>query len=185
LAEKGIAVFLSPIGEMGNEGFDLLARGFAQGLCAAEVDGVGFHQFCIEFVPTNELAKAIANSHSVSVSGMAAASVGRRLWRELTNWALGLASGLGGSDFLSRAHADSICLAQRAIHGASLRDTHLSTAYEWRNVGRIGVAEPGEAPAPLGLENASPEYPPRISRVTSRQHRSTVNSAAPVSFSDF
>jgi hypothetical protein len=31
LAEQGIAVFLGPIGQMGDEGFDLLASGFAKG----------------------------------------------------------------------------------------------------------------------------------------------------------
>ena len=32
LAEQGIAVFLGPVGQVGDEGFDLLAGGFAEGL---------------------------------------------------------------------------------------------------------------------------------------------------------
>ena len=46
---------------MSDELFDLLAGGFAEGLGAAEIDGVGLDQGGIEFVLADELAEAVAD----------------------------------------------------------------------------------------------------------------------------
>ena len=58
LAEQGIAVLLGRVGQLLDEGFDLLAGGVFEGLGAAEVDGVGFHQFGIELVLADESGRA-------------------------------------------------------------------------------------------------------------------------------
>jgi len=60
LAEQCVAVFLGPIGQMSNKAFDLLAGGFAEGLGAAEVDGVGLDQVGIELMLADQLAEAVA-----------------------------------------------------------------------------------------------------------------------------
>src|SRR5579864_7911912 len=133
-----MAVFLGPVGEVCDECFDLLARGLTQGFSSAEIDCVGLHQLGIELVLANELAKAIANSSAVSISGMAVIAVGR-LWRQFANRALGRASRLDGTDFFYRADTDPIGFAQCSIHGAGFCNTHFCTAYQWRDVRRIGV----------------------------------------------
>ena len=46
---------------MGDEGFDLLAGGFAEGFGAAEVDGVGLDQVGIELMLADQLAEAVAD----------------------------------------------------------------------------------------------------------------------------
>jgi len=46
---------------VGDEVFYLLAGGFAEGLGAAEIDGVGLDQSGIELVQADELAEAVAN----------------------------------------------------------------------------------------------------------------------------
>ena len=48
MAEQGIAVFLGPVGQVRDETLDLLAGGLAEGLGAAEVDGVGLDEVGIE-----------------------------------------------------------------------------------------------------------------------------------------
>ncbi len=53
---------------MGDKAFDLLAGGFAKGLGAAEVDGVGLDQVGIELVLTDQLAEAVADFGSAVVS---------------------------------------------------------------------------------------------------------------------
>ena len=53
---------------MGDEGFDLLSGGFAEGLGAAEVDGVGLDQVGVELVLADELAEAVADLGSPIVS---------------------------------------------------------------------------------------------------------------------
>ena len=48
LAEQGIAVFFGPVGQMGDEGFDLLTGCFAEGLGPAEVDRVELDEVGIQ-----------------------------------------------------------------------------------------------------------------------------------------
>ena len=83
LAEQGIAVFLGPVGQVGDEGFDLFAGGFAEGFGAAEIDGVGLDQVGIELVLADQLAEAVADFGAAVVSVL-----------PLTGW--------GGSFFDSR-----------------------------------------------------------------------------------
>jgi hypothetical protein len=61
LAEQSVAIFLGPVGQVRDEVLDLFAGGFAQGLHAAEIGGVGLDQVGIELMLANELAEAIAN----------------------------------------------------------------------------------------------------------------------------
>src|SRR5208282_2838398 len=61
LTEQGIAVLLSRISKLLDEAFDLLASGVFEDFGTAEVDGVGFHQFRIESVLADDLAKPVAD----------------------------------------------------------------------------------------------------------------------------
>ena len=61
LAEQGIAVFLSPVGQVGDEVFDLLASGLAQCLDAAEIGRVRLDQGGVELMLANQLAEAVAD----------------------------------------------------------------------------------------------------------------------------
>ena len=68
MAEQGIAILLGPVCKVGDEVLDLLPRGFAQSLRAAEVDGVGLHQTRIELVLANQLAEAVADFRATIIS---------------------------------------------------------------------------------------------------------------------
>src|SRR5205814_1427465 len=123
LAEQGIAIFCGPICKVDDEGFDLLARGFAQGFRAREIDSIGFHKLSIQVVLANDLAEAIANTGAVSVYSVAmAAMTVRGLGRKLPNWAFRRLLPLESTNLLNRANANSIRLAQCPIYGARFRD---------------------------------------------------------------
>src|ERR1035438_4384715 len=113
LAEQGAAVLLGRLGKLLNEAFDLLTRGVFEGFGTAEIDSIGFHQLGIEFVLADDLGEPVANlvtSTAIAVP----VSVG------ILGWKLTL---IGSprhrtrirSDFLDRADADAIGLAQGAI----------------------------------------------------------------------
>jgi hypothetical protein len=61
VAEEGLAILLSRVGQVLNELFDLLAAGVLQRIGAAEVDGIGFNQFGVELVLADQLAEPVAN----------------------------------------------------------------------------------------------------------------------------
>src|ERR1035437_4643307 len=61
LTEQGMAVLLGRISKLLNEAFDLFASGVFEGFRTAEIDGVGFHQFGIEFVLADDLAEPVAD----------------------------------------------------------------------------------------------------------------------------
>jgi len=109
LTEQGIAVPLGPISQLLDERLDLIACGLTQALNAAEISGVGLHQRSIKLVLANELAKPVANFGTtvVSVSG---------LWWPLVRFPSRLRLP-ESADFLDRADADPIGLAERSVHG--------------------------------------------------------------------
>jgi hypothetical protein len=118
-AKQSIAVFLGPIGEVGDEVLDLLAGGIAQGLHATEIGRIGLDQGGIELMLANQLVEAItdrpASAVPVAIGGL------RRL---LGLWTRsGLTS--EGTDLLDRADADAIGLAQGAIDGSRFGHAHL------------------------------------------------------------
>jgi len=53
---------------VGDEAFDLLAGGFAEGLGAAEIDGAGLDEVGIELVLSDQLTEAVADLGSAVVS---------------------------------------------------------------------------------------------------------------------
>src|SRR5208282_2844935 len=61
LAKQSIAILFGPVGQMRDEVLNLVAGGFAQGLHAAEIGGIGLDQGGIELVLTNQLAETVAN----------------------------------------------------------------------------------------------------------------------------
>jgi hypothetical protein len=73
---------------VGDKAFDLLAGGFAEGLGAAEIDGVGLDQVGIELVLADELAEAIPDFGASVFSVLSIDRLGRELLR--------LAGGLSG-----------------------------------------------------------------------------------------
>src|SRR5207245_5896739 len=112
-----------PVSEMSNEGFDLLARGLAQGLSRAEVRRIGLHQDGIELMLADDLAEAVADLRAAIVS------IGRLRW-ELPCLPLRLRRISSGSELLHRAQADPVCLAQGTVHGARLGHAHFGAANE-------------------------------------------------------
>src|SRR6266853_512381 len=78
LAEKSIAVLFGPVGQLLDEVLNRFARGPSQSLCAAEVDGIGLHEFGIEFVLANKLAHTVPNLRACAISVPICV-----LWREL------------------------------------------------------------------------------------------------------
>ena len=61
LAEQSVAVFLGPVGQVGDEGFDLFAGGLTEGFGAAEVYSVRLHEIGIELVLADQLAEAVTD----------------------------------------------------------------------------------------------------------------------------
>ena len=81
MAEQGIAVFLGPVGQVGDEAFHLLTGGLPKGLGAAVVDRIGLDQAGIELVLTDQLAEAIAQLRTAVVAVLAIDRLGRELLR--------------------------------------------------------------------------------------------------------
>src|ERR1035438_5671678 len=61
LAEQAITILLGRVCQLLHEAFDLFTRGVFEGFGTAEIDGIGFHQFGIELVLADDLAKSVAN----------------------------------------------------------------------------------------------------------------------------
>ena len=61
LAEQGIAIAFSPVGKMRDKVLDLLTRGLAQTLHAAEVGRIGLDEGGVELMLANQLAESVAN----------------------------------------------------------------------------------------------------------------------------
>src|SRR2546426_6160215 len=141
LAEQSVAVFFSPVGQMNYKSFDLLTLRFTQSFDSAKIRGVRLHQVGIELMLANDLAKAIADL-------WAAASV-CRLRGELARLPLRLRQLGSRSDFLDRANADTIGLAQCTVDRSSLGDTHFGTMHQGRDIGGIGIAVADKAFARL------------------------------------
>src|SRR6266851_4183473 len=109
---------------MGDEAFDLLAGGFAESLGAAEIDGIGLDQVGIELVLADELAKAVANLGTTVVSVFAIDLLGREFLR-----LSGGRSRFGKrADFLDRADADAVGLAQGPVNRPGFGHSHLGPA---------------------------------------------------------
>src|SRR5438876_7235122 len=137
---------------MSNEVLDLLARGVTQRLGAAEVDGIALHQVGIELVLANDLAKPIADLWAAAVSA-------RRLRWELARLMPRL-RGMGSrSDFIDRADADTVCLAQCTVDCTGLSNSQFCAVHEWRNIGGIGITETHESLARSRLVDDSFECP--------------------------
>jgi hypothetical protein len=62
-----------------DEAFDLLASGFAQGLSATKIDGVGLDQVGIELMLADQLAEAVADFGTAVVSVLAIDRLGWEL----------------------------------------------------------------------------------------------------------
>jgi hypothetical protein len=188
LAEQGIAVFFCPISEMNDEVLDLLAGGIAQGLGAAEIYGVRLHQIGIELVLPNELAEAITNPRSISISisvmAMATIVVPNRLGWELTclfRFTIRLNGTSERSDFLNRADANPIRFAQSAINSPSFGYAHLGAVHERRDIRWIGVTVANKALATWRLECNGLEYPSRVGRVARFENRLSMDAKATLS----
>ena len=140
---------------MGDETFNLLAGGLAEGLGTAEIDGVGLDQVRIELVLADELAEAIANFGPAVVSVLAIDQLGRELLRLPRGW-----NRFGKrADFLDRADSDAVGLAQGPVDRPSLSYPHFGAADQWRHIRRIGITVADEALASPGLEYRSLECP--------------------------
>src|SRR5664280_1663995 len=123
LTQQSTTILLGRLGKLLHEAFDLLASGVFEGFRAAEIDGVGFHQFGIEFVLADDLAEPVANlvtSTTIAVP----VSVGI-LGRKLTLIGSPRHRTRIRSDLLDRADSYAIRLAQSAIDRSGFRDAHL------------------------------------------------------------
>src|SRR5439155_26549194 len=119
LAEQGIAVFLGPVTEMGNEVLDLLAGSLTQSFDSAKIRGITLHQIRVELMLADDLAETVAHLGSaiIPVSRL------RGLFR-----LRGEVSRFGKrSYFLHRADTDAIGLAQGSVNSACFGNTHFGT----------------------------------------------------------
>lgn len=154
LAEQCVTVFLSAVGEVRDEAFHLFAGSFAKRLDAAEVRCIRLDQVGIELMLANDLTETVAD-FGASVVPIA---IGR-LWRKFLRLSGGLRWLGEGPDFLDRADADSVCLAQGAVHGSGFRDSHFGAVNKERNIGGIGVTITNKSFAIAGLKDCGFECP--------------------------
>jgi len=157
LADQGVAVFFGPICEMSHKAFDLLPGGLAEGLGAAEGDGVGLHQVGIELVLADQLAEAVADFRATVVSILAIDRLG---WKLLRFARCRIRFG-ERADLLDRTDADTVGLAQRPVDRSGLGHPHLGAVYQRRDIGGIRIAVTDETFAGSGFENRGSENPTR------------------------
>ena len=131
LAEQSIPVLHGPVSQLLDEDLNLFPAGFSERLGAAEVNGIGLHEFGIEFVLANDLAETVADLRAAAITVSIAVHI---LWRDF------LARIRNCSNLLDRADADAVGLTQSAIDGTRLGYAHLGAADQRGNVGWIGVA---------------------------------------------
>src|SRR5436305_14448128 len=110
---------------MGNKGFDLLARGIAQRLGAAEIDRVGLDQASVEAVLADQLAQAVADLWTDVI----AVPVGRLRWHLSCRARFG-----GGPDFFDRADANPVRFAQGTIYRSGFSYAYFGSAHRRRNI---------------------------------------------------
>jgi hypothetical protein len=130
--------------------FSLLTGSLPEGLGAAELEGVGLDQVGIELVLVDELAETTGlwGHHSLSLP--------------LTGWAGNFfdsredGTGSARRDFLDRADADAVCLAQSRLT-ARVSATRISAAWTRETHWRDGIAIAYESFTCGRLENLSSE----------------------------
>ena len=147
-------VFLGPVGQVGDKGFNLLASGLAEGLSAAEIDGVGLDEVGIELMLADQLAEAVADLGAAVVSVFTV----DRLGRDLLRVARRRSGFTKRPDLLDRADADAVGLAQGAVDRPGFGHAHLGAVDQGRHVGWIGIAVTHKARR-LGFVNRSSEDP--------------------------
>src|ERR1700722_1016582 len=106
---------------MSDEGFNLLARGFAEGLRTAEIDSVRLDEVGIELVLADQLAEAVTDLGSAVVSVLSI----DRLRREFLRLPGGRSGFRKRPDFLDRADADAVSLAQGPVDRPGFGHPHL------------------------------------------------------------
>ena len=62
LADQPVAIFGGALGQIVDEGFDLISAGISQGGGSAVVGGIGLHEASIELVLANQQAEAVAEA---------------------------------------------------------------------------------------------------------------------------
>src|SRR5580692_10275609 len=62
LADEPVAIFGGALGQMADEGFDLLSAGIPQGGGSAVVSSIGLHQASIQMVLANQQTEAVAEA---------------------------------------------------------------------------------------------------------------------------
>ena len=140
LAEQGIAVPGGPIGEVGDEGLDLASAGVAKGWGSAIVSGIGLHEAGIELVLADQQAELVAEARLTVVVAVVPVRGRRVLIRSVR-----AGRPRRPAEFLDRAEADAVGLAEGAVDGAGLGDAHLGAVDKGRDIGRIGVPVADEA----------------------------------------
>jgi hypothetical protein len=126
---------------MGDKTFDLLAGGFAEGLGAAEINGVGLDEVGIELMLADELTETVTDFGTAVVSVLAIDRLGRKLLRLPGGWSRFRKR----PNLLDRADTDAIGLAQGPVDRPRLGHSHLGAVDQGRHIGRIGVAVAVEA----------------------------------------
>jgi hypothetical protein len=143
----------------------------AEGLGAAEIDGVGLDQIGVELMLPDQLAEAIANFGPAIIALISIRRLGRKLFR------LARARNRFGkrANFFDRADADAIGLAQGTINCTSLGYPHLGSMDQRRNVRRIGVTVSDKAPARFRLKDCRPKYPTRLYWIAGSQNGARID----------
>src|SRR6266436_4299829 len=83
-----------------------------------------------------------------------------------------------GPQFLDRAEADPVCLAQGAVDGSRLSDAHLSAMDQRGHIGGVGVPVANEASRTRGLVYSCLEDPSVVRCIAQVANGVRMNSVA-------
>jgi hypothetical protein len=115
VTEKGVAIRGDTLGQMVNEGFDLITTGISQSCGSAVVSGIGLHEAGIELMLTNQKAETITQSGVAVVSDRRGSVATEPLWC--------------ATKLFDGAETNAIGFSQCAINGASLGDSHFGAVH--------------------------------------------------------
>jgi hypothetical protein len=135
VAEEAFAIFGSSLGQVVDEGFDLLPRGIPECSGSAVIGGIGFDRIGVEPMLTNQQAESVAEPRW-AIGGLIIAKIAGAI-------CIGkIVVGRSGcpTKLFDRTQSNAIRFAKGAINSTSLSNPHFGAPKKWGNVGRISIA---------------------------------------------
>jgi len=182
LFKKNVAASLGQAGDVVDELFDLLASCIAERLNVTELGGEALHLGRVEIVLANEQAETITKQR---LSIAREIHIVSRVLLGIRGEAVpGINRSRGTPDFFDRAEANAVGLAECAVDGSGLGDSHFGAANDYGYVRRICIAEAHESFGLCSFENGRCEDPASARRIAKFLEGFNLNAGAALSPGD-